>query len=275
VLPPGDYSVQFDGDFKSTLEFTIANFTLPFREDVYTLSYTEQEYATVATLFLIQLIITIPFPIGQALWQRYLDWLSEGSSGGWQYWVFSIFLGFLAVRMRIETLPKLMRWSLLVFTIAPLCIPVVITSVEGHIGGVWLFGHICGGKLNYYIFTPLFVALYQIVVLMPMIVIYAAIAAERHRVQFVDVAFAVFSLGGLIALDMKYPAESAGPARALGAPLVSLAPMWLWGLAAYEIWRKWPRSESKKADTDSGLLDDENTAPPPPAQAQDQEEGLV
>jgi hypothetical protein len=265
VLPPGDYSVDFEGDFTSSLRFTVANATLPFREKVYPLSYTTQEYIAVALCFLLHLIITIPLPIGGAMWEKYLEWLSGDSSGGWQYWLFSILSGFIAVRMRVQTLPHIMRWSLLFVAIAPVCIPLVITSVEGHIGGVWLLGHICDGHLTFYVFAPLLVLGYQALILMPIIIIYAAIAAPRHPVQFADLGFALLSLAGLIGFDLKYATESAGSARALVAPLLSFVPMWLWGLAVHEIWRTWPSSTPESVDTDPGLLDDEDALPPPPA----------
>jgi hypothetical protein len=61
---------------------------------------------------------------------------------------------------------------------------------------------------------------------------------------FVDLAFAVVSIGGLLVLDLKYPGEAAGALAAL-APLMSIVPMWLYGLAVWYLRKRWIQEGAK------------------------------
>jgi hypothetical protein len=161
-----------------------------------------------------------------------------------------------------------MRWSLLFCVIAPVCCPLAITSSEGHIGAIWLFGHIRSGRSDYYVFSRVLAWFYQIVVIFPIIVIYSTSAMPWHPAQFVDLMFGVTGFVGVIVLALKYPGEAAGPARALLAPLLVLAPCWLYSLTVWRVVSQMRIGDRiSKAPTDSELLGIEavsNSAAPSP-----------
>jgi hypothetical protein len=256
-LPPGDHSVQFHGDFNSTLDFIIANKTRPLLERVYFGSYVKQIYISIIALFVLLLVISTPCHFSGTTEKRYLAWIADKPEADRSFWLFSFVLGFISARMRIAQLPRVMQWSLFLLVFAPLCCPLVITSIEGHIGGIWIFGHICGGHADFYVAGGLLVLFYQVVILLPLVVVYSAIGAPRHSVQFVDLGFGICAIAGLIVLDLKYPGEATGPARAAIAPLMSLAPTWLYGLAAWELWRERVRENVMKSGSGSALLADQ------------------
>jgi 3',5'-cyclic AMP phosphodiesterase CpdA len=265
-ISSGDYSIKFEGDLIQQFDFLISNVSRSYFESVYFFSYTTQLYVSLGALFFLQLLIIAPFPIAASVQNLYFTWLTENGVSERSFWLFSLGFGFLGVRMRIAQLPRMMRFSLLLCVVAVLCCPLIITRTEGHLGAIWIFGHICDGGSSFYVFSGVLVLFYQLVIIMPLIILYSALGAPWHKMLFVDLGFAIVSIGGVLGLDIKYVAESAEVSLAIVAPLMSLVPMWLYGLAAWFLRKRWIEERMKRVtaqplfeiDNSAGLLTTED-----------------
>ena len=134
----GKYKLYLSGDVDKSLEFTVSDSIPGFKEDVYVPvnSFIVQYEVYLALIWLFLLIVTFPFFVLPEETKQKFDMWIEGESPD-SMWIYSIFFGFLAVKGRIERLPNLIRFSLFVAVLWPLCLPIIFMTIDHHIGFVW------------------------------------------------------------------------------------------------------------------------------------------
>ncbi|OHT00152.1 Ser/Thr protein phosphatase [Tritrichomonas foetus] len=174
----GTYEIEITSsnlkNVDQTIKFTIGDSIPSFTEKVYQRSstYVSPYFVQMAIVWIFLLIINVPYPLPTFL-KNYMPWI-EGLTND-SKWLVSFFLGFLTVKVRINRLPKLIRYSLLIGVIWPFFMPLVFTNIGGHFSCVWTWGYLCEGA-HYDVWGQMFCLMYLSGVLLPVTIFSSALA---------------------------------------------------------------------------------------------------
>lgn len=172
----GTYNLNINGTVERSFDFTISSDVKCFSEKVYepSSSFVIQYQVQLALIWFFLFIILFPFIRAPENMKCKFDmWIHEQSYES--MWLYSIFLGFLAVKSRIERLPKLIRYSLFIFCIWPLCLPTVFVTIDHKFGFVWTWGFVCKGQ-HFDIWGQMFSLMYLSVFLLPIVILFSALS---------------------------------------------------------------------------------------------------
>ena len=235
------YSLTLSGDLNQTLDFTIADSIDGFTEGMFHVltSFVDGYYVQLAFVWLFLLIIILPYPLPEVLKNDYKHWSSGLTNKS--MWVFSIFAGFLAVKIRIERLPHLIRYSLLVAVLWPFLLPIHFMTIEGHLSVIWAWGFICE-KPYYDLWGQILTLLYLSCILLPVTVFSSALAVSSP-ISWTFIIDAIPPIGTIlidIYIGLRWGNEASGMLGGIFSPAFTLAPLYLYTLLL--VWRfRWKK----------------------------------
>lgn len=223
----GHHSITLNGDMNKTIDFTVANSIPSYKEPIY-----QKETALVypyfiqmAVLYCFLAIIIIPIKISSIFVDRYQLWITNVNDNVY-WWLFSIFAGFIAVKIRIQSLPWFFKIALLVALIWPLCLPTLFITIEGHIGIVWTWGYICDGIQHYGVWGQYLTLFYLAAILLPLTLLCSTVAVSNpcHWSFIFDLLFQMIGLFAIVILFLRFANEATGMARSFLSPMFFIIP---------------------------------------------------
>lgn len=236
----GVHKVSVTGDVNKTIKFIINDHIDSYSENIYE-PFTSQTVAYQVQLGLIWaflLIILCPFlPLSSNLSLKYHLWINGQSKENMI--PFSIFLGFLAVKMRIPLLPKSIRYCLFVACLWPFVLPLEFNSIQGRPAVVWTWGFICQ-TAHYDLWGQMLALMYFTFILLPVTLMFSALVVSSP-IRWTLAVDLIPPIGCAIVnlyIGVKYCNESGGMIGAIFSPAFTIAPIFFYILMI--IWRtKW------------------------------------
>lgn len=259
-LGPGQYSVSLTGSITKTVNFIIANKSNSYSEAVYKDVHNEPYIFQTAFLFCVLLIAFLPLPIFSFSNKVIKHLNGEKVFSLPKRFLMTAFGGILYIRFAIEHLHLAIRLLLFSALIYPLVLPAVMMEIEGHIGFIFMWGYVCGGKYFYAIWGQRNCLHYFLYILCPAAVFAASIFFVKHSVYAwipVTLSFAlcVAALVKNSKLVIRYVYESVGFKFAPSAPIHVLWPIIIYlVLISLAIYSQFKAVRQRKLVTNEQLL---------------------
>lgn len=234
----GFHKFVLNGISSREFEFFVGNETETFTESIYEYGYTEPFLPVLCVVMLFILFLVIPFPISRNYSDVYRKWLLEEDITNNSHWLVTILAGFCTVKMRILSLPLFYQISLMIGGLLPFFCPLILTVVEGHLGGVWLYGHVCDGTNVYYFWGLKMTLIYAGTIFLPLITLYSGLSLDPHWTLIIDLLPCIASIGYNFETTLHYCNESAGPFLSIASPAFVLVPLYFYVTAIVLFVRK-------------------------------------
>ena len=224
----GVHSLVLSGSAARSFEFLVANESDAFTESVYSEAYVEHYAPVLGVVMFFILLLVVPFHISRNYEQKYWSWLMEDDITNVSHWWLTVLGGFFAIKMRLNRLPLFDRISLVVGGLLPLFCPMIITVVEGHVGGVWLYGHVCAGKNYFYEWGLILTLVYSSAVFLPIVTLFSGLAVGQHWTLLIDLIPPLASIGYNFVTTLRFCNESAGLGLSVLSPGFVLVPLFFY-----------------------------------------------
>jgi len=229
--------VSFHGDMENNeINFITTIQSKQYIETLYDSSVIWPYSFVMIIVWILVMYIVIPTPAPKFM-LHYDLWISGQITD--HHWWQSILFGFIFVKHRISKLPMWIRIVLLSLAIWPVFLPIVFIEIEGHIGYIFSYGYINGGKIIYALWGQVHMLLYLLIVLIPAILVASGLSISnpfKYAVIF-DIFVYLASFLGLKMFIKRYLFEATGFTCAPLSPCFVFFPVSL--LISIFSWRMW------------------------------------
>ena len=227
-LEKGHHTITFGG----SMPMRTINFRLGIESD----KFTEKQYANshwkyyiwiMAILWIILAYVVVPMPSPDFVRKHEMFLIGQLKSYSWLTTIFgSLFL----FKSRIMRAPKWFKIVLVVAVLYPLCLPTTFIEIDGHVGIIFTYGFVCGGKYLYALWGQIHTLIYLGVVILPVLIAtQSAMFSDPFRPVFIfDIFICLFLLAANIFVLFRNICESAGFLRAFLSPIFVFWPIALW-----------------------------------------------
>jgi hypothetical protein len=193
-LPFGNYHIEFNGDFEEKLDFVIGDSVKLDLERV-PMSWNEEELqsATCYWYWISLLIATIPmlsFRIGD----RVNEWVNGIDDNGHIWAVVSFFVAPLTLRSRLAKLPAKLQYLFFALTLAPLFLPMLISSLNGQVYIVFWAGYLANWRYWFDYLGQLWARAYLGWVVLPLIDTFGQGTLEWTKAMALDWVYCMWGV---------------------------------------------------------------------------------
>ena len=227
IIPSGEYTVKFSGDFEKEINFYYGEQIDLGREPIYGYPQTvDMMLAFFGVFLIVNVFLTFPFEPFNFV-KPYEEFLDGGNTDISSTLLFVLTIcGFFPVRNRLQTSSLVVIITLFVLAIAPVIIPSVFFVDNGTtLGAVWIWGYAIQGKYHYDVYGTIFGGVYYLAILGP-IVLGAAQIAKKTLFHFI--CGSVFLLIGFVVgimVALIWGIQSAGYVLGILSPLFIILPL--------------------------------------------------
>lgn len=231
-LSDGYHHIEIHGSYSKSLDFYIGDQMKGYREKVYSHSLVWQFPMSFIVGVIFLFIIVSPYHLKEEFSHYYMDWL-EGDDGN--YWKFTIFAGFLTIKMRLSRLPKWIQYLLFVLALYTLFGPLALVKVEKKVGIIFWYGMAIDSSASYALWGQMYATFYILFVMIPMIVLASSMTLQFHWCLIIDYIFVFATFCGNLYIIYRYLSESVSLPYCSFAPGLFLIPIFVYIMLI--IWR--------------------------------------
>jgi hypothetical protein len=251
------YKLTFSGDWKSEMEFSIADYVSDLPDEAIYGFQNWQITAYVALGGLFTFLLVITFPFGRLEFaEQCAAWIAERSSE--PHWFVAVCCGFLVTRERLRRAPAFLRAALFVATLWTACGPLIFIKIENLFGMIWIWGFLVDGIQHYDFYGPVFAAIYLATIVLPLVSATSQFGFRQWELIFIaDYLVLATGIGGSIAVGYIWVVSAAGLLGVLTSPAYIIAPICLIVLFVIGMIKK----RKELPATLSGIWSDLNSGP--------------
>lgn len=245
TFPFGMNTIEFTGYFDNRLTFYVGDI-LPshyeFLGNLYNLFFSVHPIFILLMISFITITFPIPFELKYERIKRFahdkLTWIFNGHSTVLQFILNCTIFGPLIVRWRFNRMPLYVRVTMFLVIFLPYVCPVVVQTIDGHLGILTIYGYYNGGHNTPTIWGPIFSLIHMWFEVAPITIFSSMLALSSYWTNWFILDFMFLFLGLAVCFGFTYFKLSEATKIVFWAsnPLFVLCPIAL--LLMLVIWRR-------------------------------------